>query len=88
MRLTEKTHIDISAIRAKAQTYRLYYESKVKCLENKRLSPALHLLACKDAPFEPGSLDSNWQRNRYIKKCLRFYKKKLNELNKELKKIK
>lgn len=78
---------EISAKRAKAHTYRLYYESKIKCLENTRLSPALHLLACKDAPFEAAGLDSSWQRNRYIKKCLRYYKKKLTELEKELKKL-
>ena len=73
---------------ARIQTYKLYYESKIACLSNTRLSPALHLLACKDAPIERGNLDSNWQRGRYIKKCLRFYKKKLNELEKKFKKIK
>lgn len=73
---------------AHIQTYKLYYESKIACLSNKRLSPALHLLACKDAPVERGDLASSWQRGRYIKKCLSYYKKKLTELEKELKKIK
>ncbi|MBI5558612.1 MAG: hypothetical protein HY885_13350 [Deltaproteobacteria bacterium] len=72
---------------ARLQTYKLYYESKIACLSNNRLSPALHLLACKDAPVERGNIESSWQRGRYIKKCLRFYKKKLNELEKELKKV-
>ena len=74
--------------RAQLQTYKLYYESKIACLTNPRLSPGLHILACKDAPVEPGNLESKWLRGRYIKKCLKYYKKKLNELEKELKKIK
>jgi hypothetical protein len=73
---------------ARIQTYKLYYESKIACLSNSNLSPALHLLACKDAPIERGSLDSGWQRGRYVKKCLRYYKKKLHEIEKELKKVK
>ncbi|RJX36144.1 MAG: hypothetical protein C4531_00595 [Desulfurivibrio sp.] len=85
---TAQTKIEKSRELARIQTYKLYYESKIACLSNKRLSPALHLLACKDAPVERTNLDSTWQRGRYISKCLRYYKKKLNELEKELKKIK
>jgi hypothetical protein len=85
---TAQTKIEKSRNLARIQTYKLYYESKIACLSNKRLSPALHLLACKDAPVERGNPDSSWQRGRYIKKCLRYYKKKLNELEKELNKIK
>ncbi len=73
---------------ARIQTYKLYYESKIACLSNERLSPALHLLACKDAPIEKGNVDSSWQRGRYIKKCLRYYKKKLSALEKEFKNLK
>ena len=85
---TAQTKIEKSKELARIQTYKLYYESKIACLTNKRLSPALHLLACKDAPVDRGDLDSGWQRGRYIRKCLRYYKKKLSELEKELKKIK
>ncbi|MCB2183659.1 MAG: hypothetical protein KQH63_16610 [Desulfobulbaceae bacterium] len=85
---TEKTKATKGNKRAQLQTYKLYYESKIACLSNTRLSPALHLLACKDAPIEPGNLDSSWQRGRYIKKCLKFYKKKLKEFDKELNKLK
>lgn len=79
---------DKSAQRARIQTYKLYYESKIACLNNKKLSPSLHLLACKDAPFEPDSIETGWRRNWYIKKCLRYYKKKLKEIVNELDKIK
>ena len=77
-----------SAKRAQAHTYKLYYESKIACLTNKKLSPTLHLLACKDAPFEPDSTEAGWRRNWYIKKCLNYYKKKLKEVEKELNKLK
>jgi len=85
---TAQTKTEKSRELARIQTYKLYYESKIACLSNKRLSPALHILACKDAPVDRGDIDSTWQRGRYIRKCLRYYKKKLNELEKELKKIK
>ncbi len=87
MDINTQSNSDISRKRAQIQTYKLYYESKIACLSNTRLSPALHILACKDAPIDPGDLQSSWQRSRYIKKCLRYYKKKLNELEKEIKKI-
>jgi len=77
-----------SRLLARIQTYKLYYESKIACLNNRNLSPALHLLACKDAPIERGSLESGWQRSLYVKRCLRYYKKKLREIEKELKKVK
>ncbi len=79
---------DRSAKLAQVQTYKLYYESKIVCLNNKKLAPALHLLACKDAPIEPGSLEPGWQRTWYIRRCLKYYKKKLSELERELKKLK
>jgi hypothetical protein len=47
---TAQTKIEKSRNLARIQTYKLYYESKLACLSNKRLSPTLHLLACKDAP--------------------------------------
>ena len=78
---------DRSANLARVQTYKLYYESKIACLTNKKLAPALHMLACKDAPIEPGSLEAGWQRTWYIHKCLKYYKKKLSETEKELKKL-
>ncbi len=79
---------DKSAKLAQIQTYILYYESKISCLNNKKLSPSLHMLACKDAPFEPGSLEAGWRRNWYMKRCLKYYTKKLKETQKELKKLK
>ena len=49
--------------RARVQTYKSYYEGKIKTLEDKKLTPPLLLLACKDAPFDPGVLDSKGAHN-------------------------
>ena len=83
----EITKLSKSQMRAQIQAYRVYYQSKIACLSNKRLPPPLLLLACKDAPYQEDNLSSDWRRNRYIKKCLKFYQKKLKELEKEHKKI-
>ncbi len=82
-----QTHKSISDKRAKIRSAKLYYESKINCLTNRTLHPDLILMACRDAPVERDNLDSKWQRNRYIKKCLKFYEKKLKELLKEEKKL-
>lgn len=68
-------------------SWKVYYESKVSCLSNGRLSSELRIMACRDAPIERSSLDTPWQRASYIRQCLRFYKKKLHEITKELKKV-
>lgn len=74
--------------RARVQTYKSYYEGKIKTLEDKKLSPPLLLLACKDAPFEPGILDSKSRRNAYLKKCLKYYRQQLAIIEKEAKQLK
>jgi hypothetical protein len=81
------TKLSKSQLRAQIQAYKVYYQSKIACLTNKRLPPPLLLLACKDAPYEDIDLTSDWKRGRYIKKCLKYYQKKLKELEKEHKKI-
>ncbi len=74
--------------RARIQTYKSYYEGKIKSLEDKKLTPPLMILICKDAPFEPGILDSKGRRNAYIKKCLRYYRQQLAVIDKEAKNLK
>lgn len=74
--------------RARVQTYKSYYEGKIKSLEDKKLSPPLMLMVCKDAPFEPDILDTKAARNAYIKKCLKYYKQQLAIVEKEAKKLK
>jgi hypothetical protein len=83
----QKTKLNKSQQRAQIQAYTVYYQSKIACLTNKRLPAPLMLLACKDAPIEEGNLSTAWKRDRYIKKCLKYYQKKLKELEKERKKI-
>jgi len=69
--------------RARVSTYHSYYEGKIRSLENKKLTPPLLLLACKDAPIEPGILDTKGKRDRYFKKCLKYYKQQLKIIEKE-----
>ncbi|MBC8317969.1 MAG: hypothetical protein H8E41_08680 [Desulfobulbaceae bacterium] len=87
MSADQPTKLNKSQLRAQIQAYTVYYQSKIACLTNKRLPAPLLLLACKDAPFQVEDLTSQWQRGRYIKKCLKYYQKKLKELEKEHKKI-
>ena len=87
MDTVSQSNKSLSDKRAKIRSAKLYYESKITCLTNRRLHPDLIFLACKDAPVERGDCSSNWQRNRYIKKCLKFYQKKLKELLKEERKL-
>lgn len=74
--------------RARIQTYKSYYEGKIKSLEARKLSPPLLILLCRDAPIEPGILDTKGRRNVYIKKCLRYYRQQLAFIEKEAKKLK
>ena len=73
--------------RAQVQTYKAFYEGKIKSISDKNLSPPLLLLACKDAPFTPGNLDSKSNRNAYIRKCLKYYNQQLRLIDKEAKKL-
>lgn len=77
----------LSEKRAKIRSAKLYYESKITCLTNRQLHPDLIIMACRDAPVDKGDLQSSWHRKRYIKKCLKFYQKKLKELLKEERKL-
>ncbi len=83
-----KDGMNRSQKRARIQTYKSYYEGKIKTLEDKKLAPPLLLLACKDAPFAPGSLDTKSARNTYINKCLKYYRQQLTVIEKEAKKLK
>lgn len=87
MSADQTTKLSKSRLRAHIQAYKVYYQSKISCLTNRRLPPPLLLLACKDAPFQIDDITSEWKRSRYIKKCLKYYQKKLKELEKEHKKI-
>jgi hypothetical protein len=74
--------------RARVQTYKSFYEGKIKSLKDKKLPPPLLLLACKDAPFDPGNLETKSKRNAYINKCLKYYNQQLSIIEKEAKKLK
>ena len=83
---SEKKRIK-SEERSRIRAYKMYYESKISCLTKRNLHVDLVLLACKDASVEKGDISSNWRRNRYIKKCLKFYQKKLKEITKQERKL-
>jgi hypothetical protein len=74
--------------RARIQTYKSYYQGKIKSLEDRKLSPPLLILLCRDAPIEPGLLDTKSRRNAYIKKCLRYFRHQLGFLDNYAKKLK
>ncbi len=87
MDVVSQSNKSMSEKRAKIRAAKLYYESKITCLTSRQLHPDLILLACKDAPVEKGDFSSSWLRKRYIKKCLKFYQKKLKELLKQEKEL-
>jgi len=64
-----------------------YYESKIDCLLNLNLAPKLVSLACWDAPVEREDLSTKRGRNRFLKKCLKHYRKQLKNVNKWRKKF-
>lgn len=69
------------------QSRREYYESKIKCLVEMDMPANLVLLACWDAPVERMDLSSSFNRKRFIKKCLKYYKKRLKEVTVEERKL-
>jgi len=73
--------------RIKLQVEKDYYESKINCLMDMNLPIKLILLACWDAPVERENLTSKRGQQRFIKKCLKYYKKKLKEIQKEERKL-
>ncbi len=89
---TAKRELPLTAItrnkRIKLQVEKEYYESKINCLLDMNLPIKLILLACWDAPVERVNLTSKKGQQRFIKQCLKYYKKKLKEVKKEEKKLK
>ncbi len=77
-----------SQTRARIQTYKAFYEGKIRSLEDKKLPPQLLLLACKDSPVIPGALDTKSKRNAYIRQCLKYYRQQLRIIEKEAQKLK
>ncbi len=67
----------------KRQALKDYYEKKIDCLLNMNLSPRLVVLACWDAPIERHNLASKRGREKFIKKCLKYYKGRLKALERE-----
>ncbi len=87
-----KRELPVTAItknkRIQLQVEKEYYESKISCLMDMNLPIKLILLACWDAPVERENLTSKRGQQRFIKQCLKYYKKKLKDLKKEEKKLK
>ncbi|NPA94433.1 MAG: hypothetical protein GXO58_03285 [Thermodesulfobacteria bacterium] len=89
---TTKRETPVTAVtknkRIKLQVQKEYYESKISCLMDMNLPIKLILLACWDAPVERENLTSKKGQQKFIKQCLKYYKKKLKEIEKEEKKLK
>ncbi len=90
--IAAKRELPVTAItknkRIKLQVQKEYYESKINCLMDMDMPIKLILLACWDAPVERENLTSKRGQQRFIKRCLKYYKKKLKEIQKEEKRLK
>ena len=64
----------------KYKAIKQYYESKIEFLGEKHLTPVMIKLTCNDVPFGSAYLGSAWKRDRYIRKCVKYYNRKLREL--------
>ena len=73
--------------KVRCQILRSYYESKINCLMEPGLSPRLALLACWDSQVDRKDLTSEKGRKKFIKKSIKFYKKRLKEIIKLEKKL-
>ncbi len=67
----------------KRQALKDYYEKKIENLINMNLPPRLIMLACWDAPVERHNLSTKRGREKFIKKCLKYYRGRLKELERE-----
>ncbi len=74
--------------RIKLQVEKEYYESKINCLIDMNMPMKLVLLACWDAPVERDNLSTKWGQQRFIKKCLKYYRKKVRDIERQERKIK
>ena len=74
--------------RIKLQVEKEYYESKINCLIDMNMPMKLVLLACWDAPVERDNLSTKWGQQRFIKKCLKYYRKKVKDIERQERKIK
>ncbi len=73
--------------RVKLQVEKEYYESKINCLIDMDMPMKLVLLACWDAPVERDNLSGRWGQQRFIKRCLKYYRNKLKEIEREEKRL-
>ncbi len=69
--------------RIRLQVQKEYYESKINCLMDMNMPMRLVLLACWDAPVDRDNLASKRGQKKFIKQCIKYYKKKLKEIKKE-----
>lgn len=76
-------HKDSHIIQQKVaqQAAREYYERKVKFLNGRNLQPRLVLLTCYDVPKRPTSLKTKRELKRFVKKSIKYYEKKLREVD-------
>jgi hypothetical protein len=63
-----------------------YYKDKINYLSSPKIPPSLATLVCRDVPANLTKRDRN-SGHSHIKICLKYYKKRLLEVGRELKKI-
>jgi len=65
----------------------VYYANKIDYLSSRRLNNRLAVLACRDAQVDYKKFSGKGAEQSYIRTCLRYYKKKLRDIDKELKRF-
>lgn len=61
-----------------------YYESKLRLLKTYGLDPAVVSMGCWDAAVPRGDFRNPRECRRYVKRCMKYYTKKIRQLKKQL----
>ena len=74
------------SVKARNATLKKFYESKIVSLADRRMPPHMLRMLCQDVPIQSGGLDSSWEREWFVRKCIRYYQGKLKEIARSEKK--
>ena len=56
------------------------YESKIASLADQKMPAQLLRIMCQDVSAAKENLDSRWGRKLFVKKCLRYYRSQIREI--------
>jgi len=61
-------------------TLKKFYETKIASLADHELPLHLLKMLCQDVPIQTIDLESKWERKWFVRKCMRFYQRKVKEI--------